>query len=288
MRRLIITADDFGLTSGVNRGIRDAHESGALTATTVLANGGAADEAAQLQRDCPALDVGLHVNLTLGVPCADPATVRSLVDDEGRFHRLDTFFRLAVRGALHASELYREVEAQVVRLRELGVTPTHWDAHQQAAFGPRVISAVATALHSAGIDRVRSPRALPRGAGAGVARSRWRWRLQRPQRLLSDLHREWAHRWALRQFLSPDWQLAPSMVDGALDYVGAWERLFATVPRGVSEIVSHPAHLDREIARLTPGLVDEREVDRSVLCRRSLPADLRNAGIELIGFRQLD
>src|SRR5208283_3527101 len=65
-KRLVVNADDFGFTPDVNRGIVDAHRRGILTATTLMANGSAFDDAVRLARETPTLDIGAHLVLVGG------------------------------------------------------------------------------------------------------------------------------------------------------------------------------------------------------------------------------
>ncbi|HZY59641.1 MAG TPA: ChbG/HpnK family deacetylase, partial [Candidatus Binataceae bacterium] len=66
MKQLVVNADDLGMTRGVNRGIIEAHRSGLVTSTSLIANGAAFEDAVARIRPCPDLSVGLHVNLTAG------------------------------------------------------------------------------------------------------------------------------------------------------------------------------------------------------------------------------
>jgi predicted glycoside hydrolase/deacetylase ChbG (UPF0249 family) len=83
MRRLIVNADDFGFTAGVNRGIVEAHCRGVVTSSTLMANGPAFSDAVQLARTVPQLSVGCHVVLIDGQPLLDPKIISSLVDQNG-------------------------------------------------------------------------------------------------------------------------------------------------------------------------------------------------------------
>ncbi len=110
-RRLIVNADDFGLTPGVSAGILAAHRHGIVTSTTVLVTADV-DRASLVAARDSALGIGLHVNLTLGRPLT-PA--RSLVDSSGRF------IRDARRAAARASvtDVEREVAAQIEKFTTL-------------------------------------------------------------------------------------------------------------------------------------------------------------------------
>jgi predicted glycoside hydrolase/deacetylase ChbG (UPF0249 family) len=138
-RRLIVNADDFGLTEGVSRGILRAHHLGLVTSTTVLASlprQAELDAEASASRD---LGLGLHLNLTWGRPVSPAETVPSLVDAEGRFGR-----DLAILGErARPDDLRREGEAQIEAFtRRFGRAPTHLDSHHHVHRLPRVMEAV--------------------------------------------------------------------------------------------------------------------------------------------------
>ena len=119
VRRLIVNADDFGLTAGVNEGIQDAVEAGVVTSTTMMVNtpgfGDAVRRAAGL-RD--RLSVGLHFNLTTGAPVAPASEVPSLVDGAGRFLPLAGFLRRALSGGVRAADVRREADELSARGRD--------------------------------------------------------------------------------------------------------------------------------------------------------------------------
>jgi predicted glycoside hydrolase/deacetylase ChbG (UPF0249 family) len=134
MKQLIVNADDFGYSAGINRGIFAGHHRGIITSTTVLINGPEASAGLALARqDAPDLGFGLHLNLTWGRPVSPPDQVRSLVDDHGLFFgirawagKLDTF---------DPEHLEREITAQFARFIDLaGQPPDHLDAHHHAIY----------------------------------------------------------------------------------------------------------------------------------------------------------
>src|SRR5207302_571694 len=112
MKRLIVNADDFGFTRDVNAGIVQAHRRGILTATTLMANGAAFEDAVRLARETPALDVGCHLML-VGAPGL-PATVGQLLK------------ALLMRRI----NVYAELVRQVRRILESGIQPSHLDTHK--------------------------------------------------------------------------------------------------------------------------------------------------------------
>ena len=157
-RRLIVNADDFGLTGGVNAGIQEAVEAGVVTSTTMMVNTpGFADAVRRAAGLRDRLSVGLHFNLTTGAPAAPASEVPSLVDGAGRFLPLAGFLRRGLTGGVRAGEVRREADAQFARLRAAGIAPTHADSHRHVHAHPVVRGAFAAAAAAAGVRAVRRP-----------------------------------------------------------------------------------------------------------------------------------
>jgi chitin disaccharide deacetylase len=286
--RLIVNADDFGLTEGVNRAIEEAHSQGLLTSTTVLVGRDAAQAAGDVSRRCPDLGFGLHVNLTLGPPISDPGSVRTLVDDEGRLMPPGRLLKRVVRGQVDAADVRREVAAQAARLRSFGVEPTHWDSHQAMGFWPGVVGPAAVAAAEAGIPCARSPRVwITDRRRRNAAAARWAWRLGKPRRIATESARRVALATLSRRFTLPRWRLSPNLVEGIEDYATRWRVAFDALPPATAEMVSHPGYVDDELREVTPGLVDDRSVDLQVMKDPKLAERLRDGGVELVNFRAL-
>lgn len=284
---LIVNADDYGLTGGVNRGIEEAHERGVVTSTTVLAAGEAAAAAGDLPRRFPELGIGLHVNLTLGGPASDPALVPTLVDRDGRFHEEHELLRRLLRGRIASGDVRREVLAQAGRLRALGLRPTHFDGHRGIAFWPGVLGPVAAAAKEAGIPAVRSQRVWVVRNGAVGARARWAWRLSRPRRLVGEAARRTASRRLAGAFAMPAWRTATNVVVGEPDDESRWPRLVSSLPHAVCEIVTHPAYPDERLAALTPNLCESRLGELHALTDPGLRERIESRGLRLMTFASL-
>lgn len=125
MAYLIINADDFGLSKGITDGIVDAHVYGIVTSTTLMANMPATEYAAGLASLYPNLGIGVHLTLTAGKPLLK--THQTLTDSEGNFHKLS--FYQDETFTIDSNELFEEWDAQIQRIIELGVKPTHLDSH---------------------------------------------------------------------------------------------------------------------------------------------------------------
>ncbi len=134
MRRLIVNADDFGYTRGVNRAIVDAHRGGIVTSTSLMAtglasemtNGAAFEDAVELAMSSPGLDIGCHLNLVEGVPVSSAARVPHLVDSDGKFLGLRRLGARLIFGAVPLAELETECRSQVERILESGLRPAIW------------------------------------------------------------------------------------------------------------------------------------------------------------------
>lgn len=178
-RRLLVTADDFGLTEGVSTAILTAHRHGIVTGTSALAVAPGFERAGRWLADEPDLDVGVHLALTgEDPPTLTAAEVPTLVDRAGRFP--PSWRQLMAR--LHGvdpDDLARELRAQIERVAATGATLTHLDSHQHVhLLKPVAEVVVALALeHGLGVIRVpRSARRTPTGVAVrtlarGLARS---------------------------------------------------------------------------------------------------------------------
>jgi predicted glycoside hydrolase/deacetylase ChbG (UPF0249 family) len=159
--RLIVHADDFGLSEAVNRGVLAAHENGIVTSTSIMAGGKAFEHAAAIARTCRSLDVGVHLTLTELRPVAD--SVPSLVDQAGNLAPHATGFAMRyLRGAIALADVRTELAAQIRRAREHGIAPTHLDGHQHVHVLPGIARVVAELARENGIRAVRVPAERPR------------------------------------------------------------------------------------------------------------------------------
>ena len=125
MSLLIINADDFGYSKGINLGIIESHSNGVLTSTTMLSNMPGFDHAVKLAEKHPDLGIGVHLTLTNGSPLLDTGEVSSLTNN-GKFHKI-TFYEEEF--SINKEEVYREWQAQIEKIIHAGIQPTHLDSH---------------------------------------------------------------------------------------------------------------------------------------------------------------
>jgi predicted glycoside hydrolase/deacetylase ChbG (UPF0249 family) len=162
--RLIVNADDFGITEAVNRGIVAAFDRGIVTSTSLMATGAAFDHAVDLARRRPGLAVGIHLVLTEHRPLVGAPAAASLIGPDGRFPaHVTQLLALQLRGRISLAEARLELDAQLNRVREAGVTVSHIDGHQHVHVLPGIAGIVAELAAKHGVAAVRYPAERVRG-----------------------------------------------------------------------------------------------------------------------------
>ncbi|WP_454885532.1 hopanoid biosynthesis-associated protein HpnK [Sphingomonas oryzagri] len=158
MKRLIVTADDFGASIAVNEGIEIAHRTGILTAASLMVAGEAAEDALIRARHLPTLGVGLHLVLVEGRPALPPEQVPDLVDDTGHFRTnmalagAAMFFRPKVR-----RQLAQEIEAQFAAFAATGLHLDHVNAHKHFHLHPTIAGLILKIGAKYGLAAARAP-----------------------------------------------------------------------------------------------------------------------------------
>jgi predicted glycoside hydrolase/deacetylase ChbG (UPF0249 family) len=255
LKRLIVNADDFGFTHDVNRGILDAHRYGIVTATTLMANGGAFDDAVRLARANPTLDIGCHLTL-VGGPSL-PASVRQLVAALAR----------------NRIRIYDELAAQVRRILDAGIPLTHLDTHKHTHLLPPVLEAVVRLAEEFSIPWVRAPFDLA-PAGALKTRAATRvMRLFRPRflRVLREHGCRTTDHFA-------GFQLTGFL--GTAELVDLIRRL----PSGTTEFMCHPAYCTEELRAAPTRLNEQRERELRALTSPQVRDAIVAAGVELVSY----
>ena len=156
--RLILNADDFGLTPGINRAVIELHHAGCLTSATLMAAGPAFEEAAALARQNPTLGIGCHLVFVDGTPITAPRTIPTLCPDGQRFRpTLSSFISALLRGTINPAELFREATAQIHHLQHAGIPITHVDTHKHTHMFPRVLGPILKAAQACNVPTLRNP-----------------------------------------------------------------------------------------------------------------------------------
>ncbi len=279
MGRLILNADDFGLTAGVNRAILELHRAGVLTSASLMANGAATDEAIELALATPSLGVGCHVVLVDGEPMLGAHNLPTLIDiHTGRFHpTLGAFLKLSLTGRIRSSEIEAETAAQIALLQKRGLQLTHIDTHKHTHMFPAVLRPVLRAARAAGIRAVRNP-FEPEWSRRATHGAPWIRRAQ--VRLLRLLEPAFRRIVAEEGFTTTDGALGV-LASGSLDSTTV-SALLRNLPEGTWELVTHPGYNDTDLAQAHTRLLASRETEREALLSLAL-----NDTIERVSFSAL-
>jgi predicted glycoside hydrolase/deacetylase ChbG (UPF0249 family) len=254
--RLVVNADDFGLSPAISRGILAAHRDGIVSSTSLLGNVADLDGARALLAQAPELGVGVHLTLTGGAPVSPAARVPSLLAADGQLHPRGTDFITAwMRGRVSAEDVHRELDAQVGRIRDAGIPIDHLDTHHHLGFLPVVGRAVEEVARRHGIAGIRS----------AVERPTLAW-VTEPKRgleagLLTGL--AWLTRRQLgaRRHGPQSWGYVEA---GRLDEIRILE-ILGRLTAGPHELICHPGEDDPDGHRIEePGRYDRTGEMRSL------------------------
>ena len=157
--RLILHADDFGLTPGINRAIVELHQAGVITSASLMATGPAFDDAVAHARANPTLGVGCHLVFVDGIPISHPWDIPTLLGADGKTFRpeLFDFAQAAIRKTIRPKDLAREAQAQIQRLQRVGIDVTHVDTHKHTHLFPAITPVVLHIAQRCGVPAMRNP-----------------------------------------------------------------------------------------------------------------------------------
>lgn len=258
-KRLIVTADDFGLTEGVNQAIIRAHREGIVTSASLMINGGAAESAVELARHNPTLDIGLHLNLT-----NDPFSLAA--NHRGR-------------------DLEREIRSQIEAALGTGLNISHLDGHKHVHIIPAVLKLVIRLTREYGIGALRKmnartprlPSLLRRNPASRKAilkqyafaqGARFIWRLSSPKAVVG-----------------PD-RFYGIAETGFLDRT-VFENIIQDLRPGAHEVMSHPGYMDAGLRKLPTRLLEQRQHEFKLLTNPGIRHLIREAGVQLVSYRDL-
>jgi chitin disaccharide deacetylase len=297
-KQLIVNADDFGLTEGVSRGILQAHRTGIVTSTTLLANGAAFLAAVNLGREAPELGIGVHLNLSEGIPVCPAGEIPTLVDAQGRLHLTPGRLRRAMLlGRAHRSDIETELRAQIAKVVKEGITPTHLDGHMHVHVLPGVSEIVIKLAQEFHIPAVRCPaekltsllRRVPSElnarAGAGS--------VDKPS-LMNRRLIAMAVSWSagrLRKLLAKADLAYPERFYGIVEtgFLNSrvLEQILRALPECTSELMCHPGCLDADLKQVGGRLQEQRETELAAVGFPTASRVAAEQGIRLITYRDL-
>jgi chitin disaccharide deacetylase len=277
LKQLIVNADDWGLTRGVNRGILRAFQHGIVTSTSLMVTGSAFEDAVALARNFPELDVGLHLALVEERAVLGREMLPTLVDELGRFPRTNgEFLKRALLGSIRWDEVEHEIVAQIERFQDTGLRLSHLDSHQHLHMFPSVFQIVARLTR--GMDNVwiRNP-AGPWRKLRGVRMGRWFQQLGLNLTCLCA------------RALQPRPELR--MPDGMYGFAAGGcltratlEQILREMPDGLYELNCHPGECDVETRQLYGHWGYRWDEELAAMTAPETRAILEEQGIALTSF----
>ena len=282
MKKVIINADDFGLVQGVNEGIVKAHQEGILTSATLMANMPGFEEAVVLAGVNPNLGVGVHLNILRGQPVSPTKKVESLLSKELRFiPSVSSLLRRIVWKRINFDEVEREFRAQVEKVLEVGLEPSHIDSEKHIHLIRPLFRIVLKLAKEYKIDKVRfiqeycvSPRPTQIFKSIFISLSSTSMK----KRMVKEGIR------------SPD--NFYGVCDSGLITEAKLRKALRGAKEGVTEIMVHPGFITQEMIELEkqigPYYINKyREKELNALLDEKLPEVIVDMGIQLINFNHL-
>jgi predicted glycoside hydrolase/deacetylase ChbG (UPF0249 family) len=277
MKRLIVSADDFGLAESVNEGIAMARREGILTSVNLFPSGEAFEGALRLAKELGLKRAGAHLALTETAPVSGAAASGTLVASDGRFHRSRTgLIPRLLAGLVDYDQIYVELKAQLDLVVSSGIAVTDLSSHEHIHMMPRILDVFVKLAKEYDIPAIRWPHgdrsARPFGAGS--------------------LYRSFVMRYfepGMRRVLERYSIKSPDHFRGFLDSADITERtLLRIIPSlgdGTTELVCHPGFLSPEVLDRYP-FHRNCEAELYALTSRRVSAALAENGIETVTYEE--
>jgi hopanoid biosynthesis associated protein HpnK len=293
VRKLIVNADDFGLTAGVNRAIVETHSGGVVSSATLMANGAAFEDAVTAARSAPNLSVGCHVVLVDGTPVSPPDAVDTLLairsaEPDKFYSSLSAFAARAMLGGFDRDQLVAEVTAQIRKIQSTGLQVTHLDTHKHAHIFPEILAALLRAARICGVRAIRNPFVPVKAMRARQFKGkRDLWKRYGQVRMLHTFSGQFLQRTKRAGLLTPDGVIGV-IETGSVEssgYSSLLRSTLASLPEGTWELVCHPGYNDADLRAARTRLLDSREEERRLLTSAELRQFLEEQKIRVISYR---
>jgi predicted glycoside hydrolase/deacetylase ChbG (UPF0249 family) len=288
-RSLIINADGYGITAGINRAIEECISFGTVRSISVNVNFPLAEDLLALVQRHPDLSVGCHLNPIVGKPVLPLEKVKSLVNNHGEFFYKDFNHKL-ILGHICLDELKAELLAQIDLCRKLARSCfSHVDCHMGKHRLPRFYPIFLEVANNSGTGRIRTHRYRMAMESNNRRLGALQYFINHPIRVGAYCWNLWLRYKAKRLNLSmPDWHVNLNDMSNkrGLISIEAWVSLLKNVPIGISEFVVHPAYVYGELKEWSTYVV-QREKERKVLTSEQFRDSLLKSNVRLAGYRDI-
>lgn len=287
MKYLIIEADDFGLTPGINRAIRETIAAGIVSSTSVCMNGPCCGEAKDLQTKNSKISIGIHLNISIGKPLSYPGQIRTLVNpDTQQFWNEKVLIHKIIKGRIQLSEVEKELSAQVEKALELGLTISHLNSHQNLHRFPSLLPV----FLKVGIEhKITTIRSLNVYHVRAIKHTKLLISFAETIRnTIIHLYQVASVIYARRRgFHMADRLISFDLLNDGKYSVVNWMKTFKYLPEGINEIYVHPAYPDKDLQNYSDYL-QERDMERRVLEALHDEDLLTKFGINLISYNDMN
>ena len=284
-KRLIVNADDFGMSRGITDGIILAHRYGFVTSTSLMTNMPAAEYAISRLPNSPRLGIGVHLNICAGRPILPSDEIPSLVDRDGHFHASRIMIHKLWNWRASGREIEAEFRAQIQWMRDRGVVPEHADSHHHMHLYPAAVLPFMRALNAEGISCARAPRSSvwPKGKAIGGPHEG-----SVVRRFSVHFYRSALQLMAFRKLRMPDSRISFLSKDRHnLAALGErWKAALASLPADTFELACHPGLFERGFSE-TDRIRTQREEELYWLTNREWRNVIDSSGVQLITYREL-
>ena len=281
-RRLIITADDYGMCDSVNQAIEECMAAGTVKVTCVMVNMPANEQTASLRKRFPHCSVGIHWTLTEGRPILPPAQVPSLVQANDTFHSAPQLRRRWSQRCINIAELKAELRAQYTHFCEVAGPPDFWNTHENFHVWPGLFNVCVALGQDLRILAMRSHRRFTVPRLQTATAYHWRHPLYWVKGTVIG---RWAKRVANQGMLMPDGRVyMPGYSTDKASLEDALRRLpWRSVKKAV-EIIIHPA---TRVEDMFGALTESRLREYDMYKEPSLATSLMRLGVEPVSFEVL-
>ena len=285
LKRLIINADDLGLSYGITDAIIDTHQNGVLTSASLMVNQPATDYAVLRLGGAPQLDVGIHLNLCQGRPVLPAGEIPSLTGGDGRFLPPGRLSRKLLSWQVSTKEIENEFCAQIDRMREYGLEPSHADSHHRLHLYPAAVLAFRRAVLSRGINKARAPRKQVWSSEIDLLRAHTG---SLPRRMATSAYNSLLQHVIYGDLKLPDAGVAlhPQFRKHLSLLPDAWISALQHMTPGTYELWCHPGYYQDGFSENDP-LRERRVLEVSLLTSPRVRDTLAEYGIELVSFKDL-
>ncbi len=243
---LIVNADDFGLNESITDAIIETHINGIVTSTTIMVNMPGFEYAVKRSKDITSLGVGIHFNLTEGQPISDITKIPLLLNEYGHFKNNEVQRKNLFFGSEKLKQVKIELGAQLVKLLDYGIHPTHFDSHHHITGLPVSFRASIEVASNYRVNKARitsiNYHFAPNTLFAQKLKVLPKIIRSKPKALVHLYNKS-----RLRQagFQTPDDKILPSRVLlNKIDYIEHFISTLAVIKPGITEISFHPGYKD--------------------------------------------